>query len=245
MATAVVVGTVIGSGVFKKPQSIAANVPFSGLALLTWVLAGVLVLLGALAYAEVAVLLPRSGGNYVFLREAYGRLAGFLSGWVDLLIIRSASLAALATIFSECYIDLLNRAMNHQLGESAGEFWHRRLLTVGIILSLALVNVRGVRWGGGLQVLVTVVKVGSLLCILFLPLAALMWSWDSSRIAAGSHSGQVSLENLSLFWPDNWDQVKLAGLGTALLGVLWAYHGWMNITPVAEEVRNPQRNLPR
>src|SRR5205823_9472606 len=78
MATAVIVGTVIGSGVFKKPQSLAHNVPYSGLVLLVWVAAGLLVLLGALAYAEVSVLLPRAGGNYVFLRESYGRLAGFL-----------------------------------------------------------------------------------------------------------------------------------------------------------------------
>jgi len=95
MATAVVVGTVIGSGVFKKPQAIAEHVPNFGLAALLWVLGGVLVLLGALAYAEVSVLLPRAGGNYVFLREAYGQLFGFLWGWVDFCIIRSASLAAL------------------------------------------------------------------------------------------------------------------------------------------------------
>jgi len=242
MATAVVVGTVIGSGVFKKPQSIAANVPFSGLALLVWVLAGVLVLLGALAYAEVAVLLPRSGGNYVFLREAYGRLAGFLSGWVDLLIIRSASLAALATIFTESYIDLLNRVLG-PVSESAGEFWCRRLLTIGVVLGLALVNVRGARWGGGLQVLITTVKVGSLLFILFLPFAMLGYQAPPGANLRGGMP-LVSVASLQPFWPDDWGQVKLAGLGTAFLGVLWAYHGWMNVTPVAEEVRNPQRNLP-
>src|SRR5438309_1472541 len=100
-ATAVVVGTVIGSGVFKKPQSIAESVHQFGLAALVWVLGGLLVLLGALAYAEVAVLYPRAGGNYVFLREGYGRLAGFLWGWVEFWIIPSASLAALATAFTE------------------------------------------------------------------------------------------------------------------------------------------------
>src|SRR4051812_29354124 len=96
MATAVVVGTVIGSGVFKKPQSISENVHFFGLTALVWVLGGVLALLGALALAEVAVLYPRAGGNYVFLREGYGRMAGFLWGWVEFLIIRASSLAALA-----------------------------------------------------------------------------------------------------------------------------------------------------
>jgi amino acid transporter len=250
MATAVVVGTVIGSGVFKKPQSLAANVEFSGLVLLVWVTAGVLVLLGALAYAEVAVLLPRAGGNYVFLREAYGRLAGFLSGWVDFLIIRAASLAALATIFAESYTDLLNRVLGLS-GEGLGEFWFRRLLTVGVVLGLALVNVRGVRWGGWVQVLVTTVKVGSLLFILALPLVVLLsgngWLRPPAPFAGFPDFEPpplVSLDNLRPFWPDDWGRVTVAGLATAFLGVLWAYHGWMNITPVAEEVRNPQRNLP-
>src|SRR5712691_9150934 len=111
MATAIVIGTIIGSGIFKKPQTVAENVPWFGMAALVWVGAGVLVLLGALAYAEVAALLPRAGGNYVFLREGYGRMAGFLWGWVEFLIIRSASLAALATIFAESLSDILqNRA---------------------------------------------------------------------------------------------------------------------------------------
>src|SRR3954453_5573686 len=107
MATAIVIGTVIGSGIFKKPQTVAENVPWFGLAALVWVGAGVLVMLGALAYAEVAALLPRAGGNYVFLREGYGRMAGFLWGWVEFFIIKSASMAALATLFTLSLRDLL------------------------------------------------------------------------------------------------------------------------------------------
>src|SRR5437762_153687 len=103
MATAVVVGTVIGSGVFKKPQVVAESVPFFGLAALAWVLGGVLAMLGALAYAEVATLYPKAGGNYVFLREGYGRLFGFLWGWVEFFMIRAGSLAALATIFTSSF----------------------------------------------------------------------------------------------------------------------------------------------
>src|SRR5213082_2764037 len=116
MATAVVVGTVIGSGVFKKPASVAEHLPYFGLVALVWVLGGVLVLLGALAYAEVVVLYPRAGGNYVFLREAYGRLAGFLWGWVEFWIIRAASIAALATIFAESFHDLLRNLLPHRAG---------------------------------------------------------------------------------------------------------------------------------
>jgi amino acid transporter len=231
MATAVVIGTVIGSGIFKKPQVIAESVPYFGLATLAWVLGGALVLIGSLAYAEVAVLYPRAGGNYVFLREGYGRLAGFLFGWVDFWIIRGASLGALATIFAESLGNILEAR-----GVSL-ESWQMRGLTVGVIIGLALVNVRGVRWGGGLQLLITTVKVGSLLTIAALPFILLALADPAGR------ARQVQADNLFPVWPA-WGQINLAGFGSALLAVLWAYHGWMNIAPVAEEVRAPQRNLP-
>lgn len=240
MATAVVVGTVVGSGIFKKPQAIAEHVPNFGLAAMLWVLGGVLVLLGALAYAEVAVLLPRAGGNYVFLREAYGRLAGFLWGWVDFCIIRSASLAALATIFTESLHDILrNPAFQQAVGLPSGThlgFWPQRLMTVSVLAVLAWVNIRGVRWGGLVQLLITIAKVGSLLAIAVLPFLVLA-DWLSAPV-------QPDFGNLRPIWPDDWRQVSLGGLGSAFLGVLWAFHGWQNISPVAEEVRRPQRNLP-
>src|SRR5262249_38992501 len=177
MATAVVVGTVIGSGVFKKPQVVAENVPYFGLAALVWVLGGLLAFLGALSLAEVAVLFPKAGGNYVFLREGYGRLAGFLWGWVEFCIIRSASLAALATIFAESLSDVLrNEAFHRELGWNAGTeplgFWTQRWLTIGVIMGLAFVNVLGVRWGGLLQLFITLVKVASLIGIAVLPFVA-------------------------------------------------------------------------
>jgi amino acid transporter len=240
MATAVVVGTVIGSGVFKKPQVVAEHVPFFGPAALEWVMGGVLVLLGALAYAEVAVLLPRAGGNYVFLREAYGRLAGFLWGWVDFCIIRSASLAALATIFTESLHDILrNKAFQEAVGlppDTHLGFWPQRALTVSVLAVLAWVNVRGVRWGGLVQLLITIIKVGSLTVIALLPFLVL-GAWVSAPVTP-------SFDHLRPVWPDDWRQLSLGGLGSAFLGVLWAYHGWQNIAPVAEEVRRPQRNLP-
>jgi amino acid transporter len=229
MATAVVVGTVIGSGVFKKPQSVAASVPKFGTVALVWVLGGVLAILGALALAEVAVLWPKAGGNYVFLREGYGRLAGFLFGWVEFWIIRSASLAALATIFTESFHDILRETRGAGAGSSVLSAWEQRLLTVSVIVGLALVNVRGVKWGGLLQLFITAVKVASLLGIFALPFVA------AARPQLAPAPAPVVLPPASL---------TLAGLLTALLGVLWAYHGWMNIAPVAEEVRRPKRNIP-
>ncbi len=237
MATAIVVGTVIGTGVFKKPQSVAEHVPYFGVAILVWVLGGVLALLGALAYAEVSVLLPRTGGNYVFLREAYGRLAGFLWGWVDFWIIRSATIAALATIFTESLNDLLaDPTLRRSLALPAGsglDFWTQRWVTAAVLAALTVVNILGVRWGGWLQLAVTLVKVATLLGIGILPFLVL-----------GRSAATLAPVPLDPVWPSSWSAVELGGVGTAFLGVLWAYHGWMNVAPVAEEVRRPQRNIP-
>ncbi len=232
MAMAVVVGTVIGSGVFKKPQVVAENLPSFGWAALVWILVGTLAFLGALTLAEVAVLFPKAGGNYVFLREAYGRLAGFLWGWVEFWIIRSASLAALATIFTESFHDVLRQLLGHGPGTDVLGYWEQRLLTVSVLVILGWVNIRGVRWGGGLQLAITLLKVGSLVAIALLPWVIL---------ALGRHVLPSPLAP----HPSPPDQnVTLGHLGTAFLAVLWAYHGWMNVAPIGEEIRQPQRNIP-
>jgi amino acid transporter len=170
MATALVIGTVVGSGVFKKASSVSKDIPDFGLVVVAWVLVGVLALLGALALAEVAVLLPKAGGNYVFLREGYGRWAGFLWGWVEFWIIRSGSIAALATIFTEQVHAILRQARG--VNGDVLTFWALQGMTMTVILVLALVNARGTRLGGGLQVVITTVKVASLIGLALLPFIA-------------------------------------------------------------------------
>jgi amino acid transporter len=238
LATAVVVGTVIGSGVFKKPAQVSTDLPYFGLVAVVWISGGVLALMGALALAEVNILFPRAGGNYVFLREGYGRLAGFLWGWVEFWIIRSASIAALATIFAESLHDVLrNAAFQDAVGfHFTLSFWAQRWLTVGVIMGLAFVNVLGVKWGGLLQFFITVIKVGSLVAIAILPFIA----WRLARVA---DVPSPSADNLLPVWPA-WSSFELSKVGTGLLAVIWAYHGWMNLGPVAEEIKNPQRNIP-
>jgi APA family basic amino acid/polyamine antiporter len=238
-ATAVVIGTTIGSGVFKKPQIIAEKVHQFGLIAVLWVLGGVLVVLGALAYGEVATLFPKAGGNYVFLREAYGRLTSFLFGCVEFLIIRTASIAALATIFTESLNSVIrDPSLSDALGLAGpAEMspWTQHGLTAAVIIVLGLVNIRGVRWGGGLQLGITLVKIGSLLAIVAMPfvLSAFLDSAPRPQPA-----------NLTPVWPSDWSGVNFPQLGAAFLGVLWAYHGWMTLSSVAAEVTHPQRNLP-
>jgi amino acid transporter len=234
MATAIVVGCIIGSGVFKKPQNVATNVPNFGIAVVAWVLIGLLALLGGLTVAEVAVLYPRAGGPYVFLREAFGRLAGFLYGWVEFWIIRSASIAALATVFSQSLFNVLREpAVAARLGyapdsprlATANEVY----VTAAVILGLALVNVRGVKWGGLLQLFITLVKVGSILGIMALPfLFSAPADWPPLPPDARQPPASFTL----------------SGFTSALLAVLWAYHGWLNGATVAGEVKDPHRNVP-
>ena len=241
MATAVVVGTVIGSGVFKKASTVAANVPEFGLAIAAWVAGGLLAIVGALAYAEVALRYPRSGGNYVFLREAYGPWAGFLWGWIDFTVIRSASIAVLATVATEAFHDILRQSAAASHGGPAADvlgFWPRQLVTIAVILGLTAVNARGTRLGGGVQLFLTILKVGSLIGIAVVPLAVYLSAPDSPAAPTARH--------MTPAWPDRWTDTSLWGsFGVALVGVLWAYHGWMNIGPVAGEVKDPGRNLPR
>jgi len=229
IALAVVVGTVIGSGVFVKPRQVAQHVPDFALVALVWTVCGVFTLLGALALAEVSVLFPLAGGNYVFLRNGYGRFAGFLWGWVEFWMIRAASIAALATVF----VGGLDNVVRTVAGQS--QPWlsdvMRVGLAIGVIVILAGVNIRGVRWGGGLQFVVTLVKVFSLLAILVLPFAL---------VGLGDPEGiRVALLNQPEVVPFSW-----SGLGIAFFGVLFAYHGWMNVAPIAGEITRPQRNIP-
>ena len=234
MATAIVIGTVIGSGVFKKPHDVAKNISEFGQIMVAWVLIGLLAFIGSLILAEVAIIYPRAGGNYAFLREGYGRWAGFLWGWVEFWIIRSGSIAALATVFTESFHDILRFANDVHAPAEVLSFWERQGVTVIVIFVLAVINARGTLIGGGLQVVVTTVKVVSLLTIALLPFIFLAFTRDSA----------VNTGLLAPIWPEDVSGINWSLFGKALVGIIWAYHGWMNLAPMAEEVKDPNRNLP-
>lgn len=231
-ATAIVVGTVIGSGIFKKPAAVAYDVPMFGVAMSAWVLMAILILFGGLALAEVTTLFPRAGGNYVFLREAYGRAFGFMWGWMDFTVIRTASIAALAVIFAESMHDMLR-----QLGDGTAvlTFWQVNAIAMGTILVLGIVNVRGVRWGGGLQLLLTFIKVGGMIFIGFLPFGIV-------RFVEGAPTPTTN--NWQPLWPTADHPFDIVKYGAILIAILWPFHGSQNLGPIAGEIKNPQRNIP-
>lgn len=216
-AVALVVGGVIGSGIFVKEASLAQNVGSFGPIIAVWIVMGIVTCCGALALAELAALLPEAGGPYVYLREAYGRLPAFLWGWTEFWIIRTSSLASLACA-TAIYLGVL-------IPVSIGQ---QTAIAAGVMVTLAWVNARGIRWGSRVQKVTTCIKVGFLLGIIILPW--ILGKADVSRLAPWSPA------------EFNIDFVKVIGL--AMISVLWPYDGWTNIGSVAEEIREPQRNVP-
>ncbi|HYO80964.1 MAG TPA: amino acid permease [Bryobacteraceae bacterium] len=232
-AIAIVVGTVIGSGIFLVPKAMILRVGTPEMVFAVWVFGGVLSLFGALTYAELSAALPEAGGEYVYLREAYGPFWGFLYGWTQTWVAKSASIATLATAFYlylANFFPALDTVLLHfdtPLGPGGGPFEIRngQLLAMAVILCLAGLNSLGVRFGGAVQVTVTALKVAAILGI----------------VAVGLLSGHGSASNFNTSVPAPGG---FTGFFAALVAALWAYDGWNNVSMVASEIRRPQRNLP-
>ena len=215
-ATAVLVGTTIGSGIFRVPASVAEQVGTVGAIALLWMVGALVAVFGALTIAELAALYPRSGGIYVFLREAYGPLPAFLFGWTELLVIRPSALGALAILFAEYTGHFV------ALG-TVGE----RILAGAAIAILAATNVRSVDWGAVIANVTTAAKVLALVAVALL--AFLFGDFSQGALAQ----------------PIEWSPATWGGFGVALISVMWAYDGWADLTFVSGEVRDPERTLPR
>jgi APA family basic amino acid/polyamine antiporter len=240
-AVAVNVANMIGTGVFLKTRVMTCNVGGARNVLLVWLAAGLLSLAGTFSYSEIAAMMPEAGGDYLYLRRAYGRLTGFLYGWMVFAVARAGSQAALAVglaIF-----------MNVALGGSLAG-WHRGTQVAGLhagvtgltvvalaaIWVVALINCASVATGGRTALIVTVAKVA---LVFGVGLAAFLFAPGSwAHFAASGLQG--TCEGVA-----GSARGGIAGFGAAMLGALWAYDGWNNVAPLAGEIRNPQRNMPR
>ena len=231
---AIIMGTVIGSGIFLVPTDMVKAVGSPGTVFAVWVFGGVLSLFGALTYAELSAALPEAGGEYAYLTAAYGPFFGFLYAWTQTWVAKSASIAALATAFYRYLADFLPGlqaplyVVAWPIGPGGGplEIRYGQVLAIGVILLLSAVNYRGVKVGGRVQVGVTALKV---LLI-------------GGVIAVGLFSRQAHLTNLQTSTEPM--PGGIAGFFVALVAALWAYDGWNNAGMLGSEVENPQRTFP-
>ena len=222
----------IGSGIFKVPRDVAASLPSPGWILVAWVAAGLLALVGSLAFAEMSTLYPEAGGQYVFVREAFGRLTAFLYGWTNIVVINSASVAAIAFVSAEyllCSFGLVTGCALPAEGTTAYLLLYKSV-TVFLIAALTATNAVGVLWGARLQNVLTAAKL--------LVLGAL--------IAGALLPGRAHLENLTPFWTlqGSMDGGLVRAFQVAFLSIFWAYDGWYLLGFSCAEIREPRRNIP-
>lgn len=230
-ATALVVANMIGTGIFTTTGFLAADLGRSSLVLGVWIAGGVVALAGCLVYAELAVNLPRSGGEYVYLREAWGPTWGFLSGWVSFFAGFSAPIAAGALAFSaflSYFFPSLSPAAPGRLQFHWVHFGNGQLLAVGVVTAFALINIGGLGAAAKLQNLLTGLKLLVLAGFLALTFSVGRGDWNHFALS----TARTSSSNLALQFP------------VALIFVMFAYSGWNAATYVAEETQAPQRTLP-
>jgi APA family basic amino acid/polyamine antiporter len=241
------VGSFIGSGIFIVPADMGRQIgPWGpGALLLVWVITGAMTVTGALAYAELAAMMPRAGGQYVFLREGLSPLAGFLYGWTLFAVIQTGTIAAVAVAFAK-FLSILVPAvgpdvflpLGHirlpgapeaiQLGLSP-----QRVVAILMIALLTGTNMLGVTLGAAIQTLFSVVKVGALAALVLMGLTL----FRQPDIAAANFG--------NLWGTGQWSLALVPAIGAAMVGSLFASDAWNNVTFAAAEVQNPSRNLPR
>jgi APA family basic amino acid/polyamine antiporter len=235
---AIHVGSIIGSGIFIVPATIAGHLDAMGPILLVWVVAGMLTLFGALSLAELSAVLPQAGGPYVYLRHSFGRVWAFLFSWNDFFINKAGSAAALA-IGLATYLGYFIPAASPEnaffsttytlLGhENVFAFGWTQITAILVIAFVTGLNVRGVQYGGWVMNIFTAAKLIALAGLIF----------------AVIFSGKGNAENFRPWWPDEWSSSMISAFGLAMISALWAYDGWMSVTLNTGEFRNPQRNVP-
>jgi APA family basic amino acid/polyamine antiporter len=223
-AASIVVGVVIGSGIFLVPAEMMQAAGSARLVYLAWIVGGIFSFFGAVTYAQLGAMKPQSGGEYVYIRDAYGPLAGFLTGWTWTVVVKPSSLAAISTGIVRV---LANFPSLSFLGDRIGNIpltWGQ-LVAMGFAIFVSLVNYIGVRRAGNFQLAFTVLKI-----VLIVAISALAFSAHGSwSHFAERYSGAIG---------------GVAGFFAALTAALWAYDGWSDLNMVAEEVRDPERNVP-
>ncbi len=253
-AISLILGNVIGTGVFFKARVMTCNVGSPTWVLIAWIAAGFLTLAGALTYAELTAMKPKAGGEYVFLRDAYGKIPSFLYGWMQIFIAKTGSQAAVAIAFAIGLNDFLKTDPDDKIGPLGQtlfatsvkapifEITTLQLVAVGMIVLFTVINCASVRLGGWIATILTFVKIG---LIAFVGLGAFVFvtGGDFANFSLFNDGGACEKVSESVRY-GSANYSFFAGFAAAMLGALWGYDGWNNLTLVAGEVKNPKRNLP-
>lgn len=227
-AVLLMISAVIGSGVFKKIVPMADSLHDGALILICWLAAGLLSMIGALCTAELAAMMPGSGGEYVYFRKIYGRFFAFLYGWANLVVMRSATIAALAFVFSQSVYALLPESVTGNWGEATVVV---KIIASLLVVLLSAVNYRGVLFGASLS---RVFILGILLAmVLFIGYAYL--GYEPAPVVDAPFT-------VSRTAPEGFGWIT--AFFAASLAAFWGYEGWNNVGYIGEEVKNPQRNIP-
>jgi len=233
-ATTLVMGSMIGSGVFIVAADISRQVQSPGLLIVTWIVTALLTLTAALSYGELAAAMPHAGGQYVYLREAFGPMYGFLYGWTLFTVIQTGTIAAVAVAFAKytgVFLPSIS-AQNYLLGSGHFGVTTQQLLAIVMIVFLTWSNTRGIRTGAMVQNVFTVAKIAALLGLVAI-----------GFLIGRNHEAVAS--NFTGFWRNaNWSFETIRLVGVAMVGSLFSSDAWNNVTFTAGEVRNPKRNLP-
>lgn len=238
---AINVANVIGTGVFLKTRVMTCNVDDPAIVMAVWLAAGLLSLAGAFCYAELASMMPAAGGDYVFLRRAYGRATSFLYGWTVFAIMKTGSQAALAVGFAIFLNSAIGGALDAAwlvlpIGTDGISVSGLTLVALGALWLVTFFNTASVTATGGAATVLTILKV---LTVLGIGVGAFVWgSGDAAHFTMSADGARCEGVEASAMG-------GLAGIGAAMLGALWAYDGWNNVAPLCGEVKDPQRNLPR
>lgn len=241
-AVMAVAGSMIGSGIFRKPSTMAEQLMSPELLIIVWIAAGLITFIGALSNAEISGMIDATGGQYVYFRKMYGEFTSFIYGWSVLSVIQTGSQAAIAYVFGEylCYFIKFPALPEHISSFTlfmplVGDIhpfaeWGPKLIAILCILFLTGINYLGIFFGGLVQTIVTFIKIGSMI---FLSFALFFFGNGSlSNLSSGFSISPSTSVNL------------VALLGLSLSGAFWAYDGWNNVTFISGEVKNPKKNIP-
>jgi len=247
-AMMIVMGAMIGSGIFIVSADIARTVGSAGLLLLAWVITGIVTVIGALSYGELAGMMPKAGGLYVYLREAYNPLVGFLYGWTTFLVIQTGTIAAVCVAFAKFtgHIVPWFGEQNILVTIFGLKISRAQALAIAVLVLLTYLNMRGLRTGKTIQGIFTVTKTAALFGLILL------------GFFVGANAGAIKA-NLASFWKASWTHMAdgsiasvtplagmmvVAAIGAAMVGSLFASDAWYTVTYIAGEVKNPRKNIP-